>query len=145
MEPRFIDFTDLPALDVIIAEGFCDWSTASVISVEDLLAYSEVTGILSPDAKIPGPMILSLLPRIMPPLSWKITGYSGGVNLGCPEYRFPVPVKTGSAVSGRSRLVSAKSTPQGTVIKREFEARQEGCALLCLTAMVEILYLGAQG
>ena len=139
---RPIRYDDLAALNAIAKRGFGPWGTALPIGERETAGFTRATGIVASDGNIPGCLLLSAMPRLMPSNDWAICGYSGAVNLGCPALRFPAPAPIGASVQGRSRLASARPHPKGTIIAIDFEARIEHVATPCLTATVEVLYIG---
>ncbi len=139
---RAVPFDDFAALAAVAAEGFTPWGGTVTVGSNAAAEFARITGAAGlAGAMLPGSLILSLVPRIMPPRGWALVGYSGALNLGCPHIRYPAAAGIGTALEGRSRLASARAHQRGTLVTLEFEVRAAGTESLCLMAHNELLYL----
>lgn len=141
---RVVPFDDLAALGEIVERGFDDWGQPVVIDEATLAAFARITGTSTDGRHIPGAMLQAYLPKFDPPRSWAIGGHAGAINLGSPATRYPAPAEIGASLRARCRLASAKASPKGTLVTLEFQVRADGAAADCLTAFVELLYMGGR-
>lgn len=70
-----------------------------------------------------GDLLLALMPAVRPEAGFTITGESSRVNYGAESYRFLAPVRVGSTLHARMRLVDVRERPQGTLIVQELDLR----------------------
>ncbi|QOV96423.1 hypothetical protein [Novosphingobium sp. ES2-1] len=142
---RLIPHDDLSALAGISAEGFAPWGELVTIGPQQAERFARVCGTAANagDA-LPGFLILSLVPRLVPAPDWSITGHSGVLNLGCPSIRFPAIARAGAALQGRRQLSAVRKHPRGTLITLEFEVREAGMEQSCMIALNELLYLSGR-
>jgi acyl dehydratase len=70
-----------------------------------------------------GDLLLALMPAVRPEPGFRITGESSRVNYGAESYRFLTPVRVGSSIHARSRLVDIRERPQGTLVVSELDLR----------------------
>jgi acyl dehydratase len=70
-----------------------------------------------------GDLILALMPAVRPGPGFDIVGETSRVNYGAESYRFLAPVRVGSTIHGRMRLVDVRERPQGTLIVQELDLR----------------------
>ena len=70
-----------------------------------------------------GDLLLAVMPAIRPEPGFQITGERSRVNYGAESYRFLAPVRVGSTIHGRMRLVEVRERPQGTLIVQELDLR----------------------
>lgn len=138
-----IGFDDREAIETLAKRGFGEWGPAFHISAEVVDGFTRTTGTVDTDGAIPGFLILSLLPRIMPTAEWRIEGHKSTLNMGCSTLRFPATAPIDAYLQGRSRIVSTKSHPRGCIVAFEYEAREEGSRISCMLATIELLYIGA--
>ncbi|MCP5395254.1 MAG: hypothetical protein H6918_00715 [Sphingomonadaceae bacterium] len=141
---KAIPFDDLAAFAVLVETGFGQWGQATAISAKQADDFARVTGVAAQDGMLPGCMLQSLLPRLVPTPTWIVEGHSGALNLGAPTTRFPCPVAVGASVQGRSRLAAAREHPRGTILGMEFEMREPGANGPCMRSLIEVLYLGGR-
>jgi acyl dehydratase len=87
-----------------------------------------------------GYLILALMPAVHPGHPFEITGESSRVNYGAESYRFLAPVRVGSTIHGRMRLVDVRERPQGTLIVQELDLRVVGAAKPSLLYTGMLLY-----
>lgn len=137
-----IRFDDYVAFDNVAARGFIPWGPPVAIERDTVSAFLRVTGAPGDAETIPGLMLQSLLPRLMPGHDWSVTGHKGALNLGSPTMRFSHQVRSGVRLQGRSRLASTREHPRGTLMAMDFELREEGSDTPCLQSTIELLYLG---
>lgn len=141
---QHIRFDDYAALGQIKARGFRDWGPPVTVGDDIVTGFEDIIGIQPDDGHIPGSLLLSLLPRLVQPNDWSMTGHTGAINLGCPSVRYPVQALIGATLHGRSRLAEAKPHPKGTLLAFEFEIQEAGVEQPCLQSTVELLYLGGK-
>jgi len=70
-----------------------------------------------------GDLLLAVMPAIRPEPGFQIAGERSRVNYGAESYRFLAPVRVGSTIHGRMRLVEVRERPQGTLIVQELDLR----------------------
>ena len=70
-----------------------------------------------------GDLLLALMPAVRPGPGFDIVGESSRVNYGAESYRFLAPVRVGSTIHGRMRLVDVRERPQGTLLVQELDLR----------------------
>lgn len=142
---RLIAYADLDALGEIAAEGYDTWGQPSLIGVDIAKGFAQVTNApFAAEAALPGFLVLSLIPRLVPQPDWSIVGHSGVLNLGCPTIRFPTKARVGAALQGRRKLAAARHHPRGALMTLEFEVREAGKEEFCMLAQNELLYLSGQ-
>ena len=140
-----VAYNDLGALSAIAAQGFAEWGDPVRIGSDIAAGFAKVIGTSAlPDGALAGVLILSLAPRLIPPMDWAVTGHSGALNLGCPTIRYPAKAQIDANLRGRSRLTSAREHPRGTLITLDFEVQEVGANEPCMTAQSELLYLAGK-
>lgn len=94
----------------------------------------------APAQSVPGTLLLSLIPTLLPRLV-AIEGWSRGVNAGIDDCRFPVPLPIGGRVRMSAELLRARGVPGGGV-RLSFVVRfeLEGSDALACTAQVHYAY-----
>jgi acyl dehydratase len=132
-----IRFDDLDGLRAQISEEHGDWGPQRTIDQELVDWFADLTADhqwihvdVEKAAKGPfggtiahGDLILALMPAVQPGHRFAITGESSRVNYGAESYRFLTPVRVGSTIHARMRLVDVRERPQGTLIVQELDLR----------------------
>jgi acyl dehydratase len=132
-----IRFDDPDALRAKISEEHGDWGPQLTIEQDLVDWFADLTADhqwihvdTAKAAKGPyggtiahGDLLLALMPAVRPAPGFEITGESSRVNYGAESYRFLAPVRVGSTIHARSRLVDIRERPQGTLIVQELDLR----------------------
>lgn len=137
-----VRFDDFPALSAITARGFDDWGDEIEIDAARVAGFGRVTGTSAAAGAIPGCMLQSMLPVLVPERSWSVSGNSSAINLGSPSIRFPAPAPVGARLRGRARLAGVAPHARGVIHTLEFEVRADDAADPCLRSSVDLLYMG---
>ncbi|HMU40324.1 MAG TPA: MaoC family dehydratase [Pseudomonadota bacterium] len=87
-----------------------------------------------------GFFVLSLLPYLRERPDLQIVGYRNILNYGADKLRFLSPVKTGSTVHARCRIVSVEPKPKGTLIAEECEVSVVGADRPALSYTMLLLF-----
>lgn len=82
-----------------------------------------------------GFLTLSLLPHLVGQMGYGMEGAVMGLNYGCDKIRFLTPVKVGSKVRARSKLVSIEEKSPGQILaKNEITVEIDGAPKPALIA-----------
>ncbi|MET1041094.1 MAG: MaoC family dehydratase [Acidimicrobiales bacterium] len=132
-----IGFEDLDGLRAQINEEHGDWGPQLTVSQDLVDWFADLTEDhqwihvdVEKAAKGPyggtiahGDLLLALMPAVRPEPGFQITGETSRVNYGAESYRFLAPVRVGSTIHARARLVDIRERPQGTLVVQELDLR----------------------
>ena len=152
-----VRFDDIDALRARAGEGFSPFGAEIEISQSMINRFAEVTGdhqwihVDLERARREGPfgatvahgfLVLGLLPRLRVRPDLRITGYTNVINYGADRLRFTGPVRAGSTVRARMRLVAVEPRDKGTLVKEEIEVVVAGPETVALSYLMVVLYRG---
>lgn len=149
-----IRFDDLGALKARVGEPFGPWGPQVTITQQMIDQFAAVTrdeqwihvdverARSSPlgSTIAHGFLVLSLLPHLRVRTDLEIVGHRNILNYGADKLRFLSPVKTGSTVHARCRVVSAEAKPKGTLLGEEVEVAALGQDKPALTYTMLLLF-----
>ena len=129
-EIRFDDFAGLRAR---ITDEFGPWGPQVEVTQSVIDRFANLTGDhqwihVDIERAKTGPfggtiahgfLTVALMPGYRPPLTFNVVGESSRVNYGCESFRFLAPVRAGSTLHARMRLVDVREHPLGTILVQE--------------------------
>lgn len=151
-----IRFDDFVALAEYARRDYGAWGPAIEVSQAMIDRFAELTGdrqwihVDVERARTEGPyggtiahgfLTLSLLPQL-DPAELHIVGHAAAVNYGARSLRFFAPVRAGSAIHARSRLVAAEPHERGALLTYASVVHEVGNAKPALVYEALVLYRG---
>lgn len=128
------NFTDIDALQSEVSEEFSGWSEQIVVSQELINQFAELSGDsywLHTDAEkcaqyspfkstiAHGFLTLVLLPKMLTPQNFEVTGFKNMLNVGSDKLRFTGIVPVNSKVHCCSRVKAITGNAKGTTVTME--------------------------
>lgn len=156
MTPQMIAFDDLDRLRSFVSPEFGPWGDRLEITQDMIWQFADLSGDhqwihVDPErARKEGPfgapvahgmLIMSVIPRIIPPNAWQITGHGAALNYGSDGLRFLAPVLAGMTIQARTRLAAVEQHAKGTLVTTETAVHVVGQAKPALLYRVQVLYL----
>ena len=92
-----------------------------------------------------GDLLLAVMPAIRPEPGVQITGERSRVNYGAESYRFLAPVRVGSTIHGRMRLVDVQAHAKGTRLTLEISTHVVGNGRPSMVRKAVILHTPPRG
>jgi len=150
-----VRYDDLEGLNKHLGE-YSDWSEPLTVTQAMINQFAELTGDhqwihvdvdrAKRESPFDGPiahgfLTLSLIPRLVPADQLRIVGFASAANYGGERLRFIAPVRAGTAIHARNRLVRVETKPRGTLITREIEVGVVGEDRPAVTYSMQILYM----
>ena len=135
-------YDDLMALRAIQDSGYGAFGQPVLIDSEVANSFLAITGPDPFGSEVSSFLLVGMVPVMAPGNSWKITGHTSAVNLGCPKIQFISDARIGDRVCARSRLARFNAHRRGVVITYGFDiVRANDSATLALCEN-DILYMG---
>ncbi len=156
MTSQLIQYDDLEGLQSFVSAEFGPWGNRLEITQDMIWQFAELSGDrqwihVDPErATKEGPfgapvahgmLIMSVLPRIIPPNAWQITGYGAALNFGSDGLRFLSPVLAGMTIHARTRLAAVEKHAKGSLVTTETAVHVVGQEKPALLYRVQVLYM----
>lgn len=138
--PTRVHYTKLDQLRTFVTDEWSEWGPDRLVTRSDIDSFGALTDnhqwIHEDDNRCDsesiygeviahGLFILTLLPSLLPPEPFTLTGYTHRIVRG-GEWRFPAPVFPDNTVRARARLVKVRYTERGALLIRETEIWSSG-------------------
>ncbi len=151
-----VNVRDVEALRALVTPEFGPWGIEEEVTQERINHFADVTcdhqwihvDVERAKAESPfggtiahGFLVMSLLPALMPPSGFELTGHIMAVNYGGGEYRFVSPVPAGSRVHARTRLAGVEDKGKGILLTQAVEVAVVGSEKPALAGSVKVLYV----
>lgn len=153
-----IRFDDIDAINAAASEEFGEFGRSVHISQAMIDAFADLTDDhqwihVDPErckAESPfgapvahGFLTLSMMPPMMRTVPGPtIVGHRAGVNYGAEKLRFLAPVRAGSDIAARARIVGAVAKGQGTLMTSEAAIHVIGAEKPSVLYRFQVLYQG---
>lgn len=148
-------FDDIAALSAEISDAFGPWGETCELTQSMIDTFAQLTTDkqwihVDPERAKSGPfgatiahgfLVLSLMPAVLPPLSYRLKGFSAAINYGIRDLRFLQPVPAGSRIHARSRLQAVTAHRRGTLLTQGVEIQRVDADRPAVAMSLELLYV----
>ncbi|OGF63161.1 hypothetical protein A2662_00745 [Candidatus Giovannonibacteria bacterium RIFCSPHIGHO2_01_FULL_45_33] len=152
---KTIDVKDIAALQAEVSEKFGPWGPEITVTQDKINLFADATEdrqwihVDVERAKRESPfrkktiahgfLVMSLMPALMPPPEFELTGYKMIINNG-GQYRFMGLVLTGSTLHARTRLAAIEKIGKRTLVTQAVEIAALDSKNPDFTANIKFLY-----
>lgn len=148
-------FDDIAALSAEISDAFGPWGETCELTQSMIDTFAQLTTDkqwihVDPERAKSGPfgatiahgfLVLSLMPAVLPPLCYRLKGFSAAINYGIRDLRFLQPVTAGSRIHARSRLQAVTAHRRGTLLTQGVEIQRVDADRPAVAMSLELLYV----